>query len=85
MFLLKLKGYLKDGDFIMADKEFAIKEKLSKLNFMLNDPPMVLSTPQISVSDTILTEKNSEHRLHIERLIANAQIKKMLFVRIPTS
>lgn len=69
----------------MADKEFAIKEELSKLNFMLNDPPMVLSTPQISVSDTILTEKNSEHRLHIERLIANAQIKKMLFVRIPTS
>lgn len=69
----------------MADKEFAIKEELSKLNFMLNDPPMVLSTPQISVSDTILTENNSEHRLHIKRLIANAQIKKMLFVRIPTS
>lgn len=82
---LKLQGYIKDGDAIMADKGFTIREELSKLNLLLNIPPMASSTSQMSVSDTILTEKIAKHRVHIERLIAKVKTYKMLSVRIPTS
>lgn len=82
---LKLKGYMKDGDAIMADKGFTIREELSKLNLFLNIPPMASSTSQMSVSDTILTEKIAKHRAHIKRLISKDKTYKMLSVRIPTS
>ncbi|XP_062584151.1 uncharacterized protein LOC134279217 [Saccostrea cucullata] len=82
---LQSKGYVKEGDAIMADKGFTIKEELSKLNLLLNIPPMASSTSQMSVSDTILTEKIAKHRVHIERLIAKVKTYKILSVRIPTS
>lgn len=82
---LKLEGYVKDGDAIMADKGFTIREELSNLNLVLNIPPMASSTSQMSVSDTLLTEKIAKHRVHIERLIAKVKTYKMLSVRIPTS
>lgn len=46
---------------------------------------MASSTSQMSVSDTLLTEKIAKHRVHIERLIAKVKTYKMLSVRIPTS
>lgn len=36
----KLKGYIKDGDTIMADRGFTIRKELSKLNFLLNISPI---------------------------------------------
>lgn len=75
---LKLQGYIKDVDTNMADKEFSIREELSKLNLLLNIPPMASSTSQMSFSDTKLTEKIVKHRVHIERLVAKGKTFKML-------
>lgn len=82
---LKLKGYVKDGDAVMADKGFTIKEEWSKLNLLLNIPPMTSWTSQMSVSDTLLIEKIAKHRVYIERLIVKIKRYRILSVRISTS
>lgn len=43
----KLQGYIKDGDCIMADKGFTIRDELSWLNLLLDIPPMASLTSQI--------------------------------------
>lgn len=45
---------------------------------------MALSKSQMSVSNTILTEKIAKHRVHIERLIAFVKTYKIFPVRINT-
>lgn len=82
---LKSKGYVMDGDAVMADKGFTIKEELAKINLLLNIPPMASSTCQMSVSDSLLTEKIAKHRVHIERLIAKVKTYRILTECIPTS
>lgn len=74
-----------DGDAVMADKGFTIKEELAKINLLLNIPPMASSTCQMSVSDSLLTEKIAKHRVHIERLIAKVKTYRILTECIPTS
>ena len=56
--MIKSKGYVMDGDAVMTDKGFTIKEELAKINLLLNIPPKASSTCQMSVSDSLLTEKN---------------------------
>ena len=36
----KSKGYVMDGDAVMTDKGFTIKEELAKINLLSNIPPM---------------------------------------------
>jgi hypothetical protein len=81
----KLKGYIKDGDAVMAGEGFAIQEELSKLNLLLNIPPMTSSASQMPDSDTVLPEKITKHHECIERLIANIKSYKILSSCIPKS
>lgn len=49
---------------------FTIIEEISKFNLLLNIPQMPSPTSQMSIADTIFTEKIENHRVHIEKLIA---------------
>lgn len=76
----KLQGYIKDGDCIMADKRFTIRE-----DFAVEYSTDGFINISDVCSDNILTEKIAKHREHIERLIAKVKTYKMLSVHIPTS
>ncbi|KAK3107302.1 hypothetical protein FSP39_011470 [Pinctada imbricata] len=82
---LKSKGYINDGNAVMADKGFTIKDGLAEFGIALNIPPHASSGKQMSVSDTILTQKIAKHRVHIERLIAKIKTYKIISDCIPTS
>ena len=82
--ILKLHGYVKEGDAIMADKGFTIGDELKKLGLLLNIPPFAASGKQMPISDTLLTQKIAKHRVHIERVIAKVKTYKILSCRIPT-
>ncbi|KAK3103012.1 hypothetical protein FSP39_015758 [Pinctada imbricata] len=82
---LKSKGYINDGDAVMADKGFTIKDELAEFGIALNIPPHASSGKQMSVSDTILTQEIAKHRVHIERLIAKIKTYKIISDCIPTS
>ena len=69
----------------MADKGFTIKDELAELGLKLNIPPHASSGAQMSVADSMLTQKIAHHRVHIERVIAKVKTFKMLSNRIPTS
>ncbi|XP_041375486.1 uncharacterized protein LOC121388248 [Gigantopelta aegis] len=80
------RGYLLEGDAVMADKRFTIGNELEKLGLKLNIPPFASSGSQMSPGDTELTQKIAKHRIHIERVIF--KIKKnyrIVFHTIPTS
>lgn len=81
---LKDHCYINEGDGIMADKGFTIKEELKELGLCLNIPPFASSGSQFSQAD-IQTQKIAHHRVHIERLIRKVKTYKILSNTIPTS
>jgi len=82
---LKVHGYIKDGDAVMADKGFTIHEELKELGLCLNIPPFAAGHSQMSQSNVELTNKIARHRVHIERLICKVKTYKILSDRIPTT
>lgn len=81
---LILKGYVQEGDAVMADKGFTIKEELKELGLELNIPPFLPSGAQMSVSESSLTMKIAKHRIQIERVIAKVKSFQILAHRVPT-
>jgi hypothetical protein len=76
---LKDCGFIQNGDAIMADKGFTVKDELEKLNIRLNIPPFARGDAQMSPADVNETQKIAKHRIHIERLIA--KVKKFRIVK----
>ena len=58
-----------DGDSIMADKGFDIKDDLEKLGLKLNIPPFLKDKEQFDESEVIKTQTTAKHRIHVERAI----------------
>ena len=67
--LLKVQGYVKEGDAVMADTGFTIEKELKQLGLSLNIPPFSASGSQMSPSDI----KIAKHRVHIEKLISKVK------------
>ena len=72
--LLKVQGYVKEGDAVMADTGFTIEKELKQLGLSLNIPPFSASGSQMSPSDI----KIAKHRVHIERLISKVKTFQIL-------
>ena len=83
--ILKLHGYVKDGDAIMVDKGFNIEKEVNDPGLLINIPPFAPSGSQMSVSDTYVTQKIAKHRVHIERLIRKVKTYKIVSNCVPTS
>ena len=83
--LLKVQGYVKEGDAVMADKGFTIEKELKQLGLSLNIPPFSASGSQMSPSDIKMTNKIAKHRVHIERLISKVKTFQILSSIIHTN
>ncbi|XP_052252984.1 uncharacterized protein LOC127859521 [Dreissena polymorpha] len=89
-FLDQLKALMKcgkihEGDGVMVDKGFKIKDELDGLGLNLNIPPFATSGLQMSQADIAATEKIARHRVHVERAIARVKNFKILSNRIDLS
>lgn len=82
---LKEKGYVAEGDSVMADKGFTIEKELESLGLNLNIPPFTSSGAQMTAAQTFQTQKIAKHRVHIERLIAKVKTYQILANVIPTN
>ena len=80
---LKEIGYVVDGDAVMADKGFTIRDELKDVGLSLNIPPFATAGKQMSQADLVLTDKIARHRIHVERLISRIKDFKILSHRIP--
>lgn len=80
---LKDVGYIQNGDGVMADKGFTIKDEINALGLSLDIPPFASADKQLSQADLALSDKITRHRVHIERLISRINDFKMVDCTIP--
>ncbi|XP_035981310.1 uncharacterized protein LOC118556867 [Fundulus heteroclitus] len=80
---LKDVGYIQNGDGVMADKGFTIKDEINALGLSLNIPPFASADKQLSQADLALTDKIARHRVHVERLISRIKDFKIVGCTIP--
>ncbi|XP_063077454.1 uncharacterized protein LOC134467525 [Engraulis encrasicolus] len=60
---------LEEGDLVMADKGFLIKEMLSKLNVSLVTPPFLGPSGTFNADEVTETQTVARLRIHVERAI----------------
>ncbi|XP_064475831.1 uncharacterized protein LOC135389729 [Ornithodoros turicata] len=60
---------LEEGDAVMADRGFLIKEDLADLKVDLNIPPFLNGASQLSLADESTTRAIAKARIHVERVI----------------
>ncbi|XP_046577230.1 uncharacterized protein LOC124285121 [Haliotis rubra] len=82
---MKEIGHINEGDGIMVDKGFSIKNEVEKLGLKLNIPPKGKTGKQFNMGENSCTEKVAKHRVHIERLINKVKQYKLLSNCVLTS
>ncbi|CAG6022063.1 unnamed protein product, partial [Menidia menidia] len=80
---LKDVGYIQNGDGVMADKGFTIKDEINALGLSLNIPPFASADKQLSQANLALTDKIARHRVHVERLISRIKDFQIVGCTIP--
>ncbi|XP_064464256.1 uncharacterized protein LOC135375493 [Ornithodoros turicata] len=60
---------LEEGDAVMADRGFLIKEDLADLKVDLHIPPFLNGASQLSLADESTTRAIAKARIHVERVI----------------
>ncbi|XP_064612603.1 uncharacterized protein LOC135476498 [Liolophura sinensis] len=72
-------GVMKEGDGIMAGKDFPIEKEIQNLGLELNVPPIApSSTSEMSASDVTQMNKIAKHHVHVEQAIARIKEFKIL-------
>lgn len=75
-------GKLKNGDGVMVDKGFPIRNELEGLGLKLYIPPFASGSGQMPAADVVLTKKIAADRVHIERAISRAKKFKIVDNRL---
>ncbi|KAJ8299946.1 LOW QUALITY PROTEIN: hypothetical protein KUTeg_021465 [Tegillarca granosa] len=78
-------GMLKEGDGVMVDKGFNIREEIEMLGLRLVIPPNAPCEGQMPAADVAMTKKIAAHRVHVERAISRIKKFKILSNRIDLS
>ena len=82
--LLHPKMY-NEGDEIMADKGFNIRDLTDKVGVQLNLPIFLGSRSQFEANETIINQKIASSRIHVERFINKVKKFRLLDRTIPLS
>jgi hypothetical protein len=82
--LLHPKMY-NEGDEIMADKGFNIRDLTDKIGVQLNLPIFLGSRSQFEANETIINQKIASNRIHVERFINKVKKFRLLDRTIPLS
>ncbi len=76
-------GDILPGDGIMADKGFAIEEKLNEMGLELNIPPFLGNKGRFNAEEVIRTQTIAHHRIHVERAIGKVRKFSIFEKRLP--
>ena len=79
------RGELKEGNAIMADKDFDIGDDLAKVKLKLYIPPLLRDKVGFEEDDVIKTQAIAWHRIHVERAIVKVRRFKNFHSVIPVS
>ena len=74
-----------DGDEIMTDKGFNIRDVTDKIGVRLNLPIFLLSRNQFEAKETVINQKIAANRIHVERFINKVKKFRLLGRTIPLS
>ena len=74
-----------DGDEIMADKGFNIRDLSDKIGVKLNLPIFLGSRPQFEATETVIDQKIASNRIHVERFINKVKKFRLIDGTIPLS
>ena len=74
-----------DGDEIMADKGFNIRDLTDKIGVRLNLPIFLGSRDQFEANETVINQKIASNRIHVERFINKVKKFRLLDRTIPLS
>lgn len=77
-------GHVLEGDAVMADKGFLIRDELNAIGLGLNIPPFSHGC-QFTDSEVKLTRKIAGHRVHVERAISRIKKFKILSHKLDIS
>lgn len=77
---------LEPGDSVMADKGFTISKELADIDVDLNIPPFSYgNNQQFTDADETLTRDIASVRVHVERIIRNVKLNRILRCSIPNT
>lgn len=76
---------LDDGDEIMADKGFNIRDLTDKIGVKLNLPIFLGSRPQFEATETVINQRIASNRIHVERFINKVKKFRLIDGTIPLS
>ena len=74
-----------DGDEIMADKGFNIRDLTDKIGVRLNLPIFLGSRDQFEANETVVNQKIASNRIHVERFNNKVKTFRLLDRTIPLS
>ena len=74
-----------DGDEIMTDKGFNIRDVTDKIGVRLNLPIFLLSRNQFEAKETVINQEIAANRIHVERFINKVKKFRLLGRTIPLS
>ena len=72
-----------DGDEIMADKGFNIRDINDKIGVKLNLPIFLGSRPQFEATETVINQKIASNRIHVEWFINKVKKFSLIDGKIP--
>ena len=72
-----------DGDEIMADKGFNIRDLTDKIGVKLNLSIFLGARSQFEASETVINQKIASNRIHVERYIKKVKKFRLLDGTIP--
>ena len=78
-------NYLKEHEYVLADRGFDISDLLENLNVDLNIPPFLRNKTQLTEEEIMDTRYIANRRILVERVIGRAKINKIISDTIPTS
>ena len=72
-----------EGDSVIADKGFLVKQLLSEKNISLNIPPFLQGNRPFSPAECSKTEEIASHTIHVKRYIGRMKENKLFDSEIP--
>lgn len=81
----RLYNLLEAGDSVMADRGFRIRDDLAAINVTLNIPPFLNGKSQLPLADEIQTRQIAKLRIHVERVIGQVKVFRILKNVFPNS
>jgi hypothetical protein len=79
----RLLDLLKDGDLVLADKGFTIKDLTDEINVKLNIPEFLKGRQKLTTEEEIQTKLTAKERIYVEHVVGRIKNYRLLKKIIP--